>query len=113
MSAGDDYILLLIMLLLLGGGLSCLWLRGDANADVAIKGLVPRSALFLYPTVLLVLGFLPATSFFLFQVSRHNQKSWSYSLSFCFVIPTLIYGVLYFMLGKPLPLGVFVQWMEI
>lgn len=64
MSAGDDYILLLIMLLLLGGGLSCLWLRGDANADVAIKGLVPRSALFLYPTVLLVLGFLPATSFF-------------------------------------------------
>ncbi|WP_155005829.1 hypothetical protein [Pelobacter seleniigenes] len=66
----------------------------------------------LYPAVMALMGFLPATSLFLFFMARSNQKSLSYSLIFGLLTATSVYALLFFLLGKSLPLGLFIRLLE-
>lgn len=113
MTANSLYLITTIVLLFLGIILTCL--RGKRRSDFKkdVNQFIPWKAIFSYPAFMLVLGFLPATTIFLFWIARHNNKSWSYSFTYCFVVPTCIYGILYFVIGKPLPLGLVVQLLEI
>ena len=110
-TADRYYLIILVTLLLTGIALS--WKRtAPCSNDIPFSSqAMPITALFSYPAIMLLLGFLPATSIFLFWLARHNKKSWSYSFAFCFIVPTLIYGIVYFVIGKPLPLGLVLQLM--
>ncbi len=66
----------------------------------------------LYPAIMALLGFLPATSLFLFFMARSNKKSLSYSLIFGLLSATFIYALLFFLLGKSLPLGLGIRLLE-
>jgi hypothetical protein len=111
-TADSYYLIILVILLLTGIGLT--WKRATlCSNDIPFPSqAMPITALFSYPAIVLLLGFLPATSIFLFWLARHNKKNWSYSFAFCFIVPTLIYGIIYFVIGKPLPLGLVLQLME-
>ena len=112
MTTDAIYLITIVILLLLGIALTRLRPEPRLSEKTVKNTQLPLKALLLYPAIMFVFGFLPATTIFLFWVARHNHKSWSFTLCYCFGVATLIYGVLFFVIGNPLPLGLIVQLLE-